>query len=88
VKAPQPRVAGPFMSPFSLGRSVEHRREHVQAFLDEVIDPAEQTFHQHVRAQVATDQWGRPPIMAELKTQARERGRGTLSCPGPSMEPV
>ena len=75
VKAPQPRVAGPFMSPVSLGRSVEQWWERVQALLDEVIDPAEQTFHQQARAQVATDRWGRPPIMAELKTQARERGR-------------
>ena len=82
VKAPQPRVAGPFMSPDSLGRSVEQWRERVQAFLDEVIDPADQTFHQHVRAQVATDRWGRPPIMAELKSLARERGRWNLFLPG------
>ena len=82
VKALQPRVAGPFMSPDSLGRSVEQWRERVQAFLDEVIDPAEQTFHQQVRTQVATDRWRRPPIMAELKTQARERGRWNLFLPG------
>src|ERR1035437_5159872 len=44
VKAPQPRVAGPFMSPDSLGRSVEQWRERVQAFLNEVIDPADKSF--------------------------------------------
>src|ERR1035437_5796223 len=62
VKAPQPRVAGPFMSPDSLGRSVAQWRGHVQSRLEEVTDPAEQPFHQQVRAQVATDRLRRPPI--------------------------
>jgi acyl-CoA dehydrogenase len=59
---------------FGYGPTVEKWRERVQAFLDEVIYPAEATFREQVQAQALTNPWGRPPIIAELKLQARERG--------------
>ncbi len=67
---------------FGYSPTVEQWRERVQAFLDEVIVPSERTFHDEVRAQAATNPWGRPPIMAELKAQARERGLWNLFLPG------
>ena len=58
---------------FGYSPTVEQWRERVHAFLDEVIYPAEPTFHEQVRAQVVTNPWGRLPIMAELKTQAQSQ---------------
>jgi len=67
---------------FGYGKTVEAWQERVQAFLDEVIYPAEPTFHAQVDAQALTNPWGRPPIMAELKAQARQRGLWNLFLPG------
>jgi acyl-CoA dehydrogenase len=67
---------------FGYSPSVEQWRERVQIFLDEVIYPAEPVFHEQVGAQSAANRWGRPPIMAELKAQARERGLWNLFLPG------
>ena len=54
----------------------------MQDFLDEVILPAEPTFREQVAAQAQTNPWGRPPVMEELKAQARERGLWNLFLPG------
>jgi acyl-CoA dehydrogenase len=67
---------------FGYSPTVEQWRVRVQALLDEVIYPAEPTFHEQVQAQATTNAWGRSPIMAELKTQARERGLWNLFLPG------
>src|SRR6476659_7396207 len=61
---------------------MEQWRERVQAFLDEVVLPAEATFHEQVAAQAHTNPWGRPPVMAELKAEARRRGLWNLFLPG------
>src|SRR6476619_7603297 len=61
---------------------MEQWQQRVQAFLDEVIYPAEETFHEQVAAQAQSNQWGRPPVMEELKAQARERGLWNLFLPG------
>ena len=67
---------------FGYSPAVEQWGERVQTFLDEVIFPAEPVFHQQVRAQAATNPWGRPPIMVDLKAQARERDLWNLFLPG------
>jgi acyl-CoA dehydrogenase len=67
---------------FGYSPTVEQWRERVQAFLDEVIYPAEATFHEQVLAQASTNPWGRPPIIEQLKAQARERGLWNLFLPG------
>jgi len=67
---------------FGYSPTVEQWRERVQGFLDEVILPAEHIFHEQVHAQAATSPWARPPIMEELKGQARERGLWNLFLPG------
>src|SRR6476646_997332 len=61
---------------------MEQWRERVQDFLDEVIYPAEATFHEQVEQQTQTNPWGRPPVMAELKTEAQRRGLWNLFLPG------
>src|SRR6478736_328226 len=61
---------------------MEQWQQRVQAFLDEVIYPAEATFHEQVAAQAQSNPWGRPPVMAELKAEAQRRGLWNLFLPG------
>src|SRR3954453_5502375 len=51
--------------------------EKLQAFLDEQVYPAEAEFER----QAETSGWCRPPIMEELKKQARSRGLWNLFLP-------
>lgn len=67
---------------FGYSPAVERWRVRVLAFLDEVIYPAEPVFREQVTAQALTNPWGRPPIMEDLKAQARERGLWNLFLPG------
>jgi acyl-CoA dehydrogenase len=48
-------------------------------FLDECVYPAEATFAEQVAAR--PDEWTAPPVLAELKKQARERGLWNLFLP-------
>src|SRR6478736_4651291 len=61
---------------------MEQWQQRVQAFLDEVIYPAEETFHEQVAAQAQSNPWGRPPVLAELRAEARRRGLWNLFLPG------
>ncbi|MBQ1057009.1 acyl-CoA dehydrogenase family protein [Micromonospora sp. C32] len=54
-------------------------RQRLEAFLTECVYPAEPVHHEQVAA--AGDPWARPPVMAELKAQARERGLWNLFLP-------
>ena len=51
----------------------------VQEFLDERVYPAEPVFHEQVAT--AADPWDRPPIVDELKAEARRRGLWNLFLP-------
>ncbi|MET7469663.1 acyl-CoA dehydrogenase family protein [Micromonospora sp. NPDC005686] len=59
-------------------RTVE-LRQRLEAFLTECVYPAEPVHHEQVLA--AGDAWARPPVMEELKAQARERGLWNLFLP-------
>ncbi|MEU1810514.1 acyl-CoA dehydrogenase family protein [Micromonospora sp. WMMD1076] len=59
-------------------RTVE-LRQRLEAFLTECVYPAEPVHHEQVAA--AGDPWARPPVMEELKAQARERGLWNLFLP-------
>ncbi|NED54771.1 acyl-CoA dehydrogenase [Micromonospora aurantiaca] len=59
-------------------RTVE-LRQRLEAFLTECVYPAEPVHHEQVLA--AGDPWARPPVMEELKAQARERGLWNLFLP-------
>jgi acyl-CoA dehydrogenase len=50
-------------------------------FMTECVYPAEPVYAAQVAA--AGDPWSRPPVMAELKAQARERGLWNLFLPDP-----
>jgi acyl-CoA dehydrogenase len=51
----------------------------VERFLDEVVYPAEPVFEEQAAA--APDRWDAPPILTELKAQARDRGLWNLFLP-------
>jgi acyl-CoA dehydrogenase len=51
--------------------------EQLQAFLDDRVHPAEAVFEQ----QVHSSGWSRPPILEELKAEARSRGLWNLFLP-------
>ncbi|MFI2714669.1 acyl-CoA dehydrogenase family protein [Micromonospora sp. NPDC018662] len=59
-------------------RTVELRRR-LEAFLTECVLPAEPVHHAQVLA--AGDPWARPPVMDELKAEARARGLWNLFLP-------
>ena len=54
----------------------------VQAFLDEVIYPAEPKFHEQMMANYANDTWQIPAVIKELQTEARSRGLWNFALPG------
>jgi acyl-CoA dehydrogenase len=54
-------------------------RERLQAFMDERVYPAESVFEQQVRA--AASPWDAPPVLEELKAEARRRGLWNLFLP-------
>jgi acyl-CoA dehydrogenase len=53
----------------------------VRAFLDEHVVPAEPTYE--AQAAAATDRWSSPPVLEELKREARAQGLWNLFLPGP-----
>ncbi len=55
-------------------------RGQLEAFMDEFVYPNEGTFHEQVEA--SEDRWITPPIMEELKAEARARGLWNLFLPG------
>src|ERR1700753_2206993 len=52
-------------------------------FLTECVYPAEALFAEQLAAR--PDGWGAPPVMEDLKGQARERGLGNLVLPHPEF---
>ena len=64
---------------FSLSPRAEEYRDRLAAFLTEVVNPAEEIYAQQVKE--IGDPHASPPIMNELKTQARARGLWNLFLP-------
>src|SRR6478609_3208996 len=54
-------------------------RERLLAFMDELVYPAEERFREQVAQ--AADPWATPPVIEELKVQARARGLWNLFLP-------
>ncbi|AXI76752.1 acyl-CoA dehydrogenase family protein [Peterkaempfera bronchialis] len=65
---------------FGYDSRTEELRGRLLAFMDEVVYPAEPLFEEQVAA--AGDPWARPPLMADLKAEARRRGLWNLFLPG------
>ncbi|MGW4561945.1 acyl-CoA dehydrogenase family protein [Streptomyces sp. NPDC004561] len=63
---------------FAYDARTEELRTRMRAFLDEHVLPAEPVFHaQHA----AGHPWGRPPVLGELKDEARRQGLWNLFLP-------
>jgi acyl-CoA dehydrogenase len=65
---------------FAYDSRTEHLRGELLTFMAEHIYPAEPVFAEQVAN--AANPWERPPILAELKTEARRRGLWNLFLPG------
>ena len=64
---------------FGFDDTTQALREQLLAFMDECVYPAEARFGAEVAA--ARDAWGTPPVIEELKAQARSRGLWNLFLP-------
>ncbi|PZF97339.1 acyl-CoA dehydrogenase family protein, partial [Micromonospora deserti] len=66
---------------FGYDARTEELRAELTAFLTEHVYPAEAVHAEQVAA--AGDPWARPPVLAELKAEARRRGLWNLFLPDP-----
>src|SRR5687767_15695380 len=64
---------------FAFDATTEQLRERLLAFMDECVYPAEPRFREE--ADRSADRWGTPPVIEDLKAQARERGLWNLFLP-------
>jgi acyl-CoA dehydrogenase len=65
---------------FAFDDDTEKLRTELSAFMDEHVYPAEAVAARQVAE--AADPWARPPVMADLKAEARRRGLWNLFLPG------
>jgi acyl-CoA dehydrogenase len=64
---------------FAYDDRTEELRERLLAFMDERVYPAEPVFSEQLAEAAKTGrEWERPPVMAELKAEARRRGLWNL----------
>src|SRR5689334_16855337 len=70
---------------FELSDRAKDYRDRLQAFLDEKVSPAEQIYIEQVRA--GDTPHVHPPVMEELKEEARRRGLWNLFLPDPAHGP-
>jgi acyl-CoA dehydrogenase len=64
---------------FGYDKRTEELREQLQSFMDTYVYPAEKVFAEQVaEAAAAGREWGRPPVVDELKREARGRGLWNL----------
>src|SRR6201995_5621717 len=64
---------------FSLDDKTVRLRERLLGFMDECVYPAEEVFREQVRT--AGSRWDAPPVVEELKSEARARGLWNLFLP-------
>jgi acyl-CoA dehydrogenase len=64
---------------FAFDETTTELRERLLAFMDDCVYPAEARFREEART--ADHRWGTPPVMEELKVQARSRGLWNLFLP-------
>jgi len=64
---------------FAFDDTTRAMEERLLAFMDECVYPAEARFREEVRT--ADDRWGTPPVIDELKREARARGLWNLFLP-------
>jgi acyl-CoA dehydrogenase len=67
---------------FAFDDRTEQLRSQLQAFMDELVYPAEKVFEEQLaEAEAEGRLWERPPVIDELKAEARRRGLWNLFLP-------
>ncbi|MGD0685591.1 MAG: acyl-CoA dehydrogenase, partial [Streptosporangiaceae bacterium] len=67
---------------FAYDARTEQLRGQLLAFMDELVYPAEKVFAEQVADAAAAGRiWERPPVIDELKAEARSRGLWNLFLP-------
>jgi acyl-CoA dehydrogenase len=66
---------------FDYSEKVQKLRAQLEAFMNELVYPNEKTYREQLEA--AEDRWTVPPIMEELKKEAKEAGLWNLFLPDP-----
>jgi len=69
---------------FAYDRTTVEMCERLEAFMRECVYPVEPRFHEQVATQ--SDPWATPPVIEELKREARSRGLWNLFLPAPHDE--
>jgi acyl-CoA dehydrogenase len=64
---------------FSFDERTQEMRERLLAFMDECVYPAEETYR--IQAKESDRTWETPPVVEELKAEARKRGLWNLFLP-------
>jgi acyl-CoA dehydrogenase len=64
---------------FEFSEKTRDFRARIEAFMDELVYPHEATFHEQLRD--ADSRWSVPPILEELKEEAKSRGLWNLFLP-------
>ena len=64
---------------FEFSEKARDFRARIEAFMDELVYPHEATFHEQLRD--ADSRWSVPPILEELKEEAKSRGLWNLFLP-------
>ena len=64
---------------FEISPRAEELREQLREFIDQEVDPATPTYHEQVRE--SGDPHFHPPVMEELKAEARRRGLWNMFLP-------
>jgi acyl-CoA dehydrogenase len=67
---------------FAFDTRTEELRSQLTAFLDEYVCPAEPVFAQQRAQATGDDRWTAPPVVEDLKAEARRRGLWNLFLPG------
>ncbi|WP_293784223.1 acyl-CoA dehydrogenase family protein [uncultured Aeromicrobium sp.] len=67
---------------FSFDSTTQDLIERMNAFMDEVIYPAESTAHEQIERNYREDRWEPPAVIEDLKTEARRRGLWNFFLPG------
>jgi acyl-CoA dehydrogenase len=70
---------------FAFSPRVEELQKELWAFMEECVFPAEETFRRQVEE--AGEPWPHPPVMEELKAEARRRNLWNLFLPNPKWGP-
>ena len=64
---------------FEFSEKTRDFRVRIEAFMDELVYPNETTFHEQLEA--SESRWSLPPVMEDLKEEARARGLWNLFLP-------